>query len=126
MRRRLGGAGEFCLAGIRGLTNEWTVRLNRFIFRRSRLIVDVNAIEGIADDDFLSLNTLASANQGRSAWLGAHYLQWRLHLAYKAAPLAAGPSEIHAQHSLKQLSVRFGEDSAMTPDSRGRLRLRAR
>jgi len=77
MRRRLGGAGEFCLAGIRGLTNEWTVRLNRFIFRRSRLIVDVNAIEGIADDDFLSLNTLASANQGRSARLGAHYLQWR-------------------------------------------------
>jgi hypothetical protein len=32
----IGGAGEFCLAGIRGLTNEWTVRLNRFIFRRSR------------------------------------------------------------------------------------------
>jgi hypothetical protein len=70
MRRRLGGAGEFCLAGIRGLTNEWTVRLNRFIFRRSRLIVDVNAIEGIADDDFLGLNTLASANQGRSARQG--------------------------------------------------------
>jgi hypothetical protein len=48
--------------------------------------------------------------------LGAHRLQWRLHLADKNhSKMAFVPSEIRAQHSSTRLSVKFGEDSAMTP-----------